>query len=241
MKYYLTGRPVRESTGTANEQEAKRVLIPMFHLPKDGPPRNGFFEPEQYQAVKRHLPTDLQAAVAIVYTYGWRMPSEVLALARRQLDLFAGTRRLDPGMTENDEGRLVYLTPDLKAELGTHVERIRTLERRTGPIIPYLFPYLTGARRLGRRRRDFRKAWATACCRAGVPGKLRHDFRRTAVRNLVDAGAPERVAMKITGHKTRSVFDRSHVVSPADLQEAVRKLTGIVSGIGGESRLTPVP
>jgi integrase len=106
---------------------------------------------------------------------------------------------------------------------------------------PYLFPYLSCARRLGRRRRDFRKTWATVCREAGVPGMLRHDFRRTAVRNLVNAGVPERVAMKITGHKTRSVFDRYHIVSPADLQDAVRKLTGIVSGIVGESRLTPAP
>ena len=130
---------------------------------------------------------------------------------------------------------MVHLTPELRGLLAAQVEveRVRELEKKLGRVVPYLFPhcgaYRDGQYRMkgphvGTRRKDFRKAWGTACRRVGCIGMLRHDFRRTAVRNLVDAGVSERVAMTVTGHKTRAVFDRYHIVSPGDLQEAARKL-----------------
>ena len=66
--------------------------------------------------------------------------------------------------------------------------------------------------------------WWRARDAAGCASRIPHDFRRTAVRNLVRAGVPERVAMQLTGHKTRAVFERYKIVSPNDLRDAVQKL-----------------
>ena len=81
----------------------------------------------------------------------------------------------------------------------------------------------------GKRITTFIKAFRAACTKAGCPGRIPHDLRRTAVRNLVRAGIPERVAMQMTGHKTRSVFERYNIVSECDLVEAAKKLNASAS------------
>jgi integrase len=171
----------------------------------------------------RELPTDLALVARIAYTFGWRLTDEVLPLTRSQVDLEAGTLRFLPEGSENGDGRLVYLTPELRAGLADQLARVRALERELGRIIPHVFPALRGSRK-GERRKSMSWTWRHACKRAGLSGKWKHDLRRTAVRDMVNAGISERVAMKITGHRTRSTFDRYHIVSPGDLRDAARMM-----------------
>jgi integrase len=147
----------------------------------------------------------------------WRF-REVVTLQWRQVNLVDGIVRLDPGSTKNGEGRVAYLSPELLAILRAQHAATRELEREKGIIIPWVF------HRKGRRILRFLASWQTACKKAGIPGMLFHDLRRTAVRNMVRAGVPERVAMQISGHKTRSVFERYNIVSDGDLKEAANKI-----------------
>jgi integrase len=197
--------------------------VPTIRSLRPAPPRSGFFEPGEFEAVAQELPPDLALVARIGYTYGWRLTDEVLPLTRSQVDLEAGTLRLQPGSTKNGDGRIVYLTPELKATLIEQLGRVHALERELSRVIPYVFPVFNGPYK-GGQRRDIRKVWRAACRRAGYPSKLKHDLRRTAARNMVNAGISERVAMRITGHRTRSTFDRYHVVSPGDLRDAARKI-----------------
>ncbi|HMF62025.1 MAG TPA: tyrosine-type recombinase/integrase [Vicinamibacterales bacterium] len=102
-------------------------------------------------------------------------------------------------------------------------------------ICPWVFNR-TNKKVKGKRITTFIKAFRAACTKAGCPGRIPHDLRRTAVRNLVRAGIPERVAMQMTGHKTRSVFERYNIVSECDLVDAARKLNALQPS---EVRLKP--
>jgi integrase len=136
--------------------------------------------------------------VAFAYITGWRIDSEVLPLEWRHVDFDAGEVRLDPGTTKNREGRTFPMTAQLRALL----ERQRTItdavQRRASALCSRVF------HRNGAPVRRFQGAFTAACREAGCPGRLLHDLRRTAVRNLVRAGIPERVAMQMTGHETRA-------------------------------------
>jgi integrase len=156
---------------------------------------------------------------------GWRTPSEILTLEWRQVDLKVGeVRRLDPGTTKNDDGRVFPFTSALRRVLEDQQKVADTLKRERGLIARHVFCYTT-AKKVGQRVTEsgFNKAWRKARVAAGCPGRIPHDFRRTAVRNLVRAAVPERAAMQLTGHKTRAVFERYDIVRRGDLRDAAAR------------------
>jgi integrase len=209
----------------------------VLHIPMLGGsgPRQGFFEDHEYEAVLAKLPEHLRPVLTFAYHTGWRK-QEILSLKWAQVDRIQGIVRLEPGMSKNREGRTLYLDPELRALFDAQWER----RKRTGAALPWVFLNERGTDRI--RSLDCR--WQTACRKAGCPGKLFHDLRRTACRNMVRAGVPERVAMMVSGHKTRRIFDNYNIVSEADLRLAANRHAAYLSGGHGHDHRhddTPYP
>lgn len=188
--------------------------VPFIPMLKENNTRKGFFEHPQFEAVRDRLPDYLKGYVTFAYKTGWRK-EEISDLKWSQVDRENWIVYLNPGETKNEEARTVYLDEELKGIFQDQWEA----RKKAQLLIPYVFPNREGKGKIT----DIRKAWKHACKDAGIGKKLFHDFRRTAVRNMVRAGIPERVAMMVSGHKTRSVFDRYNIVDDADLKLAAQK------------------
>lgn len=207
----------------------RRVLrMPDISLLQEGNARKGFFSKQQLQDVLAELAPELRPLVEVGYITGWRK-GELLSRDWRHVDFEEGWLRLEPGESKSGEGRQFPLTERLHAILCKHRTVKERTERRLGKIIQPLFFRYDG-RYEGCRIRNFHKAWSKALKDAGHPERIFHDFRRTAVRNLVRAGIAEKVAMGLTGHKTRSVFDRYNIVDEDMLRGAGEKLDNAMQG-----------
>jgi integrase len=198
--------------------------VPHIAMLKEHNVRKGFFEHDEFLALRDALPEYLRNFVTFAYRTGWRL-SEISNLTWSQVDRKQRVVRLEVGETKNDEARTIYLDEELALVIEEQWEA-----RKDGPaMLPFVFLNRYGTERIKR----FDKAWKTACKAARIGHRIFHDLRRTAVRNMVRSGTPERVAMMISGHKSRSVFDRYNITSQSDLIEAARRQEAYLNSRAG--------
>lgn len=208
----------------AQETPPKVDRVPKMPQISVGNVKEGFFEDDDYYAIVEKLPDYMKGLVMFAYWTGWRK-SQILSLTWTMVRIKDRLITAPGRITKNKKPHTIYMNDPL-----LEIVKERHSQRNLG--CPYVF------HRNGKQINDFRFVWNTACRKTELgygykindeyaekwkhleEGPTFHDFRRTAVRNLVRSGVTEKVAMKITGHKTRSVFDRYNIVVSDDLRLA---------------------
>jgi integrase len=183
------------------KDEGRIPSVPKIHFLKEPSPRKGFLELPKFNELLSHIPANLKPLIVFLYYCGVRM-GEALQVDWSQVDLTHGVIELEREQTKTSEPRIVPLPAVL-------VEMLKGIEPKEGTVFDG-----TG----------LRSAWEKAVMEAGVPDLTVHDMRRSAIRNLVRAGVSEQVAMRISGHRSRSIFARYNIVSQTDVLEAMGRL-----------------
>jgi integrase len=126
------------------------------------------------------------------------------------LDLDSWTVRLPGGDSKNKKPRTLPLEGVLR-------DIIKRRIKARDIACPYVF------HRKGKQIKSFRKAFKAAAKAAGLVDLFPHDMRRSAIRNFRKAGLSESDGMRLSGHRTRSVYDRYDIIDEADSREAMKR------------------
>jgi len=181
------------------KRDGKVREIPYIPMLKPAPPRKGLLSHKKYPELLKSLPDYLQPVLALAYHTGMRR-AEISNLKWSDVNFIERVIRLNAGETKNDSAREIPITDELKALLENQFVK-------RDPRCPFV------CFRLDPRRNvlpigDFRKVWKNRCAKLGIGDLRLHDLRRTFITDAEDAGAPRHEIMKITGHKTESVYRR---------------------------------
>jgi len=202
---------VRRALKLGEIQDPPLVLrVPHFEMLPEDNVRDGMLTHEKYRLVRDGLPLYARIALVIGYHTGARK-GEIRQIRIDRIDLRAKRIELPGRTTKNKKPRFLPIYGDMAAELDMAIAAADAK-------CPFLIQHE------GHPVQDWEKAWATARKAAGVPQTLFHDLRRTALTNMIEAGFSEKEAMEISGHKTRAVFDRYHIVSETRLKQLAAKL-----------------
>jgi integrase len=209
-------------------RSGRLAVVPHIQQLREANVREGFFERPDFGRLVRALPRDLRACAVAAYLTGWRMVSELLTRQWRHVDLRAGWLRLEPGEGKTGEGRQFPLFPELALVLRAQRRATDGQERRLGRIIPWIFhhdgePLFYRAQHGLLPSAYLRASWAAACRQAGLDGRIRHDFRRTAARDMLRAGVSVPTVMRALGWRSEAMVRRYAIVSDGDLREAGAK------------------